>query len=61
MAYERKTVQLKDPERVDVNDRAELQWWCKRLRCTEEELRFVVKHYGTDAREIEAFFARCRY
>ena len=61
MAHERKSVQLKDPERIDVEGRAELLWWCKKLRCTEEELRFVVKHYGVFAKDVEAFFERCRY
>ena len=36
-------------------------YWCTRLKCSDEELRFVVKHYGVVAKDIEAFFARCRY
>lgn len=58
--YEKRSVPLKNPERIDVDDHSELLWWCRRLRCTEEELRFVVKHYGPVAKEIEAFFERCR-
>jgi hypothetical protein len=61
MAYEEKSVQAGDPERIDVNQHGELQRWCKKLKCTEEELRFVVKYYGVVAKDIQAFFERCRY
>ena len=46
---------------IDVADPKNMIYWCTRLRCTDEELRFVVKHYGAKATDIEAFFARCRY
>jgi hypothetical protein len=46
---------------IDVSDPKTVIYWCTRLRCTDEELRFVVKHYGPNATDIEAFFARCRY
>ena len=48
-------------ENIDVGDPKSMIYWCTRLKCTDEELRFVVKHYGVVARDIEAFFARCRY
>ena len=48
-------------EVIDVADPKNVIYWCTRLRCTDEELRFVVKHYGAKATDIEAFFARCRY
>jgi uncharacterized protein DUF3606 len=46
---------------IDVADPREMIYWCTKLRCTDEELRFVVKHYGAKAADVEAFFARCRY
>jgi len=61
MAYEEKSVHAGDPERIDVNQHGELLRWCKKLKCTEEELRFVVKYYGVVAKDIQAFFERCRY
>lgn len=46
---------------INVADPKSMIYWCTRLKCTDEELRFVVKHYGVAAKDIEAFFARCRY
>ena len=46
---------------IDLADPKSMIYWCTRLKCSDEELRFVVKHYGVVAKDIEAFFARCRY
>ena len=46
---------------IDVADPKSMIYWCTRLKCTDEELRFVVKHYGVKGTDVEAFFARCRY
>ena len=48
------------PGRIDVDSPSNVAWWCRRLKCTEEELRYVVKRYGASAKEVEAFFANCR-
>lgn len=46
--------------RIDVDSRSDVAWWCRKLQCTEEELRYVVKHYGADAKDVAAFFMACR-
>ena len=48
-------------ELIDVTDLKSMIRWCSEFKCTDEELRFVVKHYGNVAKDIAAFFARCRY
>ena len=45
--------------RIDVDSPSDIAWWCRKLKCTEEELRYVVKRYGTDAKDVESFFANC--
>jgi Protein of unknown function (DUF3606) len=48
------------PDRIDVESPSDVAWWCRKLKCTEEELRYVVKRYGTAAKDVEGFFAGCR-
>ena len=48
-------------EIINVADPRSMIYWCTRLKCSDEELRFVVKHYGVIGKDIEAFFTRCRY
>lgn len=45
--------------RIDVDSRSDVAWWCRKLQCTEEELRYVVKRYGAAAKDVEAFFSSC--
>jgi hypothetical protein len=52
--------QSAEPGRIDVDSRSDVTWWCRKLQCTEEELRYVVKRYGTDAKDVEAFFTGFR-
>jgi len=49
-----------DLSRIDVDSRGDVAWWCRKLKCTEEELRYVVKRRGAAAKDVEAFFAGCR-
>ncbi len=49
-----------EPGRIDVDSRSDVAWWCRKLQCTEEELRYVVKRYGAAAKDIEAFFSNFR-
>ena len=35
-----------DPGRIDSLDSAELQYWCKELACTEEELTEAISKVG---------------
>jgi Protein of unknown function (DUF3606) len=48
------------PDRIDVDSSSDVAWWCRKLKCTEEELRYVVKRRGAAAKDVEAFFAGCR-
>ena len=43
------------PELIDVSDLKSMIRWCTEFKCTDEELRFVVKHYGNVAKDIAAF------
>ena len=42
----------KDPGRVNAVDPVELQYWCKELKCTEEELAKAVANVGEHVAEI---------
>ncbi len=40
---------------VDVSDRAQVAYWCRKLRCTEHQLREAVDQVGTLASNVEAY------
>ena len=41
-----------DPGRVNTVDPIEAQYWCKELKCTEEELAKAVANVGEHVAEI---------
>lgn len=38
--------------RVNVDDAADIRYWCKRFQCTERELRAAVKKVGVLAKDV---------
>jgi hypothetical protein len=44
-----------DSGRVDVRDRMEVLYWCRKLRCTEHQLREAVNQVGPMPSNVEAY------
>jgi hypothetical protein len=49
-----------DRTRVEVNEKWEVDFWCKRFRCTETELKDAVKLIGPMATAVKAQLLRNR-
>jgi hypothetical protein len=49
-----------DRTRVDVNEKWEVDYWCKKLKCTETELKDAVKSVGSMATVVLAQLLRNR-
>ena len=49
-----------DDSRVNVNQRHEVEYWTKKFRCTEEELRAAVQAAGVSATAVEAWLSGSR-
>jgi hypothetical protein len=47
------TASDRDPERIDVNDKAACESWAHRLNVTHEKLREAVGAVGDDAKTVE--------
>ncbi len=52
MAYVFETVPA-DRGLIDMEDPREIQWWRKRLGCSEEQLRHAVMEVGNSAAKVE--------
>ena len=46
-----------DPGRVNAVDPVELQYWCKELKCTEDELVKAVGSVGGHVAEVRQFLS----
>ena len=46
-----------DPGRVNAVDPVELQYWCKELNCTEDELMNAVGRVGEHVAEVRQILA----
>ncbi len=46
-----------DPGRVNAVDPIEAQYWCRELKCTEEELAKAVAKVGEHVAEVRQFLA----
>jgi len=46
-----------DPGRVNAVDPFELQYWCKELKCTEDQLAKAVARVGSHVAEVRQFLA----
>jgi hypothetical protein len=46
-----------DPGRVNAVDPIELQYWCKELKCTEEQLSKAIGKVGEHVAEVRQFLA----
>ena len=46
-----------DPGRVNAVDPIELQYWCRELQCTEDELLKAVGSVGGHVAEVREFLA----
>jgi hypothetical protein len=46
-----------DPGRVNAVDSVEAKYWCKELKCTEDELAQAVAKVGGHVAEIRQFLA----
>lgn len=52
MAYVFETVPA-DRALIDLDDRREINWWCKRFGCSELQLRAAVDKVGNSAAKVE--------
>ena len=46
-----------DPGRVNAVDHFEVKYWCKELKCTEDELAKAVAAVGEHVAEVRQFLA----
>lgn len=46
---------------VDVSDRAQVSYWCRKLRCTEHQLREAVGQVGPLPSNVEAYIRQRLY
>lgn len=49
---------LKDRSRVNVNDPAEVTYWCEKFSCSETQLRTAVKTVGVLPSKVRAHLAQ---
>jgi hypothetical protein len=49
-----------DPGRVHPLDPIEVRWWCRELRCSEDELRRAIERVGVHVAEIRPELAGMR-
>jgi hypothetical protein len=45
---------VKDRSRINVNDAAEVTYWCQKLACSETQLRTAVKVVGVAVSKVRA-------
>jgi hypothetical protein len=48
----------KSTRRIDLDDPLEIEWWCERLRCDEDELMLAVSKVGHLSLQVRRFLAR---
>lgn len=46
-----------DPGRVDVLNSVELQYWCRELQCSEEDLTRAVAEVGSHVTAVREYLA----
>ncbi len=49
---------LKDRSRVNVNDAAEVTYWCEKFGCSATQLRYAVKTVGLTVSKVRAHLAQ---
>ena len=59
MNHDHDRVEPRDLDHINLEQPKELRWWCAVLGTGEEELRFIVRHYGSDSHAVEVFLNRC--
>jgi hypothetical protein len=47
-----------DDSRINVNQPYEVQYWCKELRCTEQQLRDAVRAVGPMVKDVRRHLGR---
>lgn len=47
-----------DRARINVHERYEVDYWCKKFGCSEAELKNAVKHAGVMADRVENYLAQ---
>jgi hypothetical protein len=50
-----------DGVRVNMQDRFEVLYWCRKLRCTEHQLRDAVSQVGNMPSNVEAYLRQRLY
>ena len=46
-----------DPARININQRWEVEYWCGKLGCTEEELKDAVGKVGVSVRKVKNYLS----
>jgi hypothetical protein len=51
-----------EPDRstIDINDPNEVNYWCKKFKCTVQELKDAVRSAGKSAGEVEKYLKKNR-
>ena len=55
MSDDLKIVRPEDPSKINVNQPWEVDYWCKVLGCTPEQLRKAVKAVGTSVDAVKRY------
>jgi hypothetical protein len=49
---------VKDRSRVNLNEAAEVSYWCEKFGCSETQLRYAVKTVGLTPSKVRAHLAQ---
>ena len=44
-----------DRKNINVDKPSDVDWWCQKLRCTEEELRNAIQTAGTSSTTVNEY------
>ena len=47
-----------DPQRININQPWEVEYWCDRLGCTESQLRDAVSTVGPMVKDVKAYLGK---
>lgn len=50
--------QPEDPQRININQPWEVEYWCDLLGCTESQLRAAVRAVGPMVKDVKAYLGK---
>lgn len=50
--------QPEDPKKINKNQSWEIEYWCKELNCTRDELLAAIKEVGPYVKDVKKYLGR---